>query len=46
MDLLKRDVESSTGITLKAVSRWLINEERLKEQQEAHNKQDPLSLLQ
>lgn len=39
MDLLKREVESSTGITLKAVSRWLINEERLKEQQEAHNKQ-------
>lgn len=39
MDFLKREVESSTGINLKAVPRWLINEERLKEQQEAHNKQ-------
>jgi len=35
MELLKREVESSTGIQLKALPRWLINESRLREQQEA-----------
>ncbi len=38
MELLKREVESSTGIALKTMPRWLINEERLKEQQELNNK--------
>ncbi len=30
MELLKREVESSTGIQLKALPRWLINENPLK----------------
>ena len=38
MELLKREVESATGIQLKAPPRWLINESRLKEQQEFNNK--------
>ena len=38
MELLKREVESSTGIPLKTMPRWLINENRLKEQQELSNK--------
>lgn len=37
MELLKREVESSTGIPLKTMPRWLIDEERLKEQQELNN---------
>ena len=39
MELLKREVESATGIQLKALPRWLISENRLKEQQESSNKQ-------
>lgn len=38
MGLLKREVESSTGILLQTTPRWLINENRLKEQQETNNK--------
>ena len=38
MELLKREVESSTGIQLKALPRWLINENRLREQQETGKK--------
>lgn len=38
MDLLKREVESSTGIQPKARPRWLINENCLREQQETGNK--------
>lgn len=38
MELLKREVESSTGILLKTIPRWLVNENRLKEQQENDNK--------
>ena len=34
MELLKREVESSTGIQLKTLPHWLINENRLREQQE------------
>ena len=34
MELLKREVESSTGIQLKSLPCWHINENRLKEQQE------------
>ena len=34
MELLKREIESSTGIQLKSLPRWLINENRLREQQE------------
>ena len=34
MELLKCKVESSIGIQLKSLPRWLINENRLKEQQE------------
>ena len=39
MELLKREVESATGIQLKTLPRWLISENRLKEQQESSNKQ-------
>lgn len=38
MELLKREVESSTGVSLKATPRWLISEDRLKEQQTTNNK--------
>ena len=38
MELLKREVESATGIQLKSVPRWLISENRLREQQETSNK--------
>lgn len=38
MKLLKREVESSTSISLKTMPRWLINEDRLKEQLEQSNK--------
>ena len=38
MDILKREVKSSTGIPLKATPRWLISENRLQEQQENNNK--------
>lgn len=31
VELLKREVESSTGISLKTMPRWLVNESRLKE---------------
>lgn len=34
MELLRRKVESSTGIELKSLPRWLINKNRLKEQPE------------
>ena len=36
--LLKREVESSTGILLKTLPRWLINENRLRKQQKTGNK--------
>lgn len=35
MELLKREVESSTGIKLKTVPRWLIHESRLRERLES-----------
>ena len=38
MELLEREVESATGIQLKSVPRWLISENRLREQQESSNK--------
>ena len=38
MELLKREVESSTGISLKTIPCWLINKNRLREQQENNNK--------
>ena len=38
MELLKRKVESLTGILLKTMPRWLISEDHLKEQQELSNK--------
>ena len=38
MELLKREVESATGIQLKTIPRWLISESRLREQQESNNK--------
>ncbi len=38
MELLKREVESSTGIQLKTLPRWLINEDRLREVQTNGNK--------
>ena len=39
LELLRREVESSTGILLKTMPRGLINEDRLKEQQDKGNKQ-------
>ena len=38
MRLLRGEVEFSTRILLKATSRWLINENRLQEQQKTSNK--------
>lgn len=38
MELLKRKVESLTGILLKTMPCWLINEKRLKKQQEVNYK--------
>ena len=38
MRLLRREVESATGIQLKTLPRWLISESRLKDQQEFNNK--------
>lgn len=38
MDLLRREVESSTGIQLKTLPRWLINENRLREEQVTRDK--------
>ena len=38
MKLLQRKVESSTGIQLKTLPRWLINKNRRRDQQEAGNK--------
>lgn len=38
MELLRREVESSTGIQLKSVPRWLISENYLREQQESSNR--------
>ena len=37
MELLKREVESSTGVQLKTTPRWLIHESRLRERQESGN---------
>ncbi len=34
MELLRREVESSTGVQLKTTPRWLIHESRLRERQE------------
>lgn len=38
LELLKREVESSTGIQLKTMPRWLISENRLKEEQKKGSK--------
>lgn len=38
MELLKREVESATGIELKTLSQWFISKSRLREQQEANDK--------
>ena len=38
MELLKREVESSTGIQLKTLPRWLISEDRLRQAQITGNK--------
>ena len=38
LEILRREVESSTGILLKTMPRWLISEDRLQEQQETSNK--------
>ena len=39
LKLLRREVESSTGILLKAMPHWLITEDFVKEQQDKSNKQ-------
>ena len=38
MGLLKRKVESSTGILLQATSHWFINKDQLREKQKTNNK--------
>lgn len=38
MEVLKREVESATGIELRVLPRWLINESRLREKQATKNK--------
>ena len=38
IELLKREVESATGIQLKVLPRWLISENRLRAQQKSSNK--------
>ncbi len=45
LELLKREVESSTGIQLKTMPRWLISEDRLKEQQEKGSKRGSAIVL-
>ncbi len=45
MGLLKREVESSTGIKLKTLPRWLIGEYRLKEQQETGTKRGSVIVI-
>lgn len=37
MELFKKEVESSTGVQLKTIPRWLIHEDRLRERQELGN---------
>lgn len=37
MELLCREIESSTGIRLETIPRWLINEERLEKRLESGN---------
>lgn len=39
MELLKKEVESATGIELKILSQWLLSKNQLREQQEVNNKQ-------
>lgn len=38
MELFKKEVKFSTGIMLKIMSQWLINENSLKKQQKINNK--------
>ena len=45
MGLLKREVESATGIQLKTLPRWLISESRLKEQQEFDHKRGSVIVI-
>lgn len=45
IELLKKKVESSIGILLKTMLHWLINEERLREQQELNNKDGPAIVI-
>ena len=45
LELLKREVESLTGIPLKTMPQWLINEDCLKEQQETSNKRGSAILI-
>lgn len=37
IDLLRREIKSSSGIKLKTTPQWLINESRLRERLEFHN---------
>ncbi len=46
MELLRREIESSTGIELKTRPRWLISEARLEERLESGNGRGQLLLLQ
>ena len=39
MELFKRKIKSLTEIVLKAMPQWFVNEDRLKKQQDANNKQ-------
>lgn len=44
-DILKREIESLTGIQLKTMLRWLISEDRLKKQQEKRSKRRSTILI-
>ena len=45
MELLKQEVEFSTGIQLKVLPCWLINKSRLREQQETGNKRGSVIVM-
>lgn len=44
-EILKREIESSIDIQLKTMSRWLISEGRLKEQQKKRSKRGSILVI-
>ena len=45
IELLKREVKSSSGIQLKTLPRWLISEDRLRQAQKTRNKRGSAILI-